>query len=437
MVSLDYASVCNYLDSTQIFGIKPGLLRIDKILSLYKDPQKNMDFIHIVGTNGKTSVTKFTAAILHAHGIRSAYYVSPHVKGYTERISIAGAELSEQKFAQYFTELYPLIEEVNKMDLDGELSQFEILTALFFYAAFREKIQVAVIEAGMGGRWDATNAVKAKVVGFTDVSLEHTKILGNTISKITWEKAMVIKEKVSVVTTSKKKKVLEILRQRVQSTGSKLYIYGKDFKIEGLKKSLLEAQSLSIKGITADLKDLSLPLMGDYQAYNLALSTALCELYLKSAGIRISREAVNCGARTSKIYGRLEILRRDPILIADASHNAEGIKNLMKNLEGYFPSNKKIIIFSVLSDKEYKKMIREVLKADILILTSSLDERSLAIEEIEKEVRKNAGRKDQKIHKLNNIAESLKFALNIASHSDIICLTGSITNLESIYKDFV
>ncbi len=434
---MDYASVCTYLDNTQIFGIKPGLERIEKILDLLGNPEENVDFIHVVGTNGKTSVTKFTSSILHAHGIKTAAYISPHVKGYTERISIKGADLSEQEFSQYFTEILPLIEEVNKMDLGGEMSQFEITTALFFYAASRQKARAAVIEAGMGGRWDATNAVQAKIVGFTDVSMEHTKILGNTLSKIAWEKAMVIKEHASVATLSKKKKVLEVLSERVKETDSDLYLYGKDFKAKDIKNCGLDGWELSVQGIDTDLKGLAMPLMGDYQAYNLALSVALCELYAKEAGFRIDREALNRGIFRSRIYGRLEILRRDPIFIADASHNVEGIRNLMKNLDLYFASHKKIVIFSVLDDKAYKKMIREVLKADILILTSSLNERSLAIKEIEKEARMHADKKGKKIHSCKNIAESLKFALSIAKSDDIICLTGSITNLEGIYKDFV
>ncbi|MCL5771062.1 MAG: bifunctional folylpolyglutamate synthase/dihydrofolate synthase, partial [Actinobacteria bacterium] len=162
---MNYKEVCKYIDDTLIFGIKPNLLRINKILNLLDNPEKKINFIHVVGTNGKTSVTKITAAILNSHGFKAGYYISPHIYSYTERISVNGHDISEDKFTKVFEDILPLINKVNEMNYDGEMTQFEILTAMMFYTALSERLDVMILEAGMGGRWDATNAASAKVAG--------------------------------------------------------------------------------------------------------------------------------------------------------------------------------------------------------------------------------------------------------------------------------
>jgi dihydrofolate synthase/folylpolyglutamate synthase len=206
-----YRQVCKYLDDCLIFGIKPSLIRIKKILELLDNPQKKVDFIHIVGTNGKTSTTKMIAAILNHNGIHTGYYISPHINSYTERMWISGQEVSEKKFAEVFNEIYPCVEEVNKMDLEGPVTQFEIISAMAFKLAENEDIEVMALEAGMGGRWDATNVADSRVVGLTGVSLEHTDKLGTTIREIALEKVEVIKKKALTATTSCDKEVLEII----------------------------------------------------------------------------------------------------------------------------------------------------------------------------------------------------------------------------------
>lgn len=148
--NLNYSEACKYLDNTLVFGIKPNLLRINKILELLGNPHKKVEFIHIAGTNGKTSTTKITAAILNSHNYKAGYYISPHVHSYTERISIKGHDISSDDFATVLQEILPLVEKVSEFNLDGEMTQFEILTAMMFYAAIREKLDVMVLEAGMG-----------------------------------------------------------------------------------------------------------------------------------------------------------------------------------------------------------------------------------------------------------------------------------------------
>ncbi|MCL4386415.1 MAG: Mur ligase family protein [Cyanobacteria bacterium] len=438
---MNYKEVCKYIDDTLIFGIKPNLLRINKILNLLDNPEKKINFIHVVGTNGKTSVTKITAAILNSHGFKAGYYISPHIYSYTERISVNGHDISEDKFTKVFEDILPLINKVNEMNYDGEMTQFEILTAMMFYTALSERLDVMILEAGMGGRWDATNAASAKVAGLTGVSLEHTKILGNTIKAITKEKAEVIKNNSLVASSSKDVEVLKILEVKIKETYSSLYIIDKDFAVKSIKQDNIEGFTADIKGIYDDYSNIKFPIPGNYQQTNLCLALALSELFI---GGKLNTQKINQSLNHTNISGRFQIMKREPFFIADASHNPEGIKNLTLNILKYFKDNKKIIIFSVLKDKDYKEMIKSILTiADFLILTSSETNRSLPVDELEREVKKeikilkNKGEKiPELVYKINNIENSIKYSLNIALKNDIICLTGSITNLEFVKSEY-
>ncbi|MEA2015553.1 MAG: cyanophycin synthetase [Actinomycetota bacterium] len=436
---LNYGQVCKYLDGCLIFGIKPGLERVRKLLELLGNPQKKPDFIHVVGTNGKTSTTKITAAILKNHGIKTGYYISPHINSYTERIWIDGEDISEEKFSGAFNEIYPYIKKVNEMNMQGPMTQFEIITAMAFNIAKSEGVRAMVLEAGMGGRWDATNIGRADVAGLTGVSLEHTKILGNTVREISSEKVQVIKENALVATTSMEREVLKIIRSKVSSTNSRLFLYGKDFYIKKKVNLGMEGWLLDIKGTGSTCRRMKFPVPGKYQTFNLSLAMVLAELYMKTLNKKLDCERVKGGIEKIKIRGRFEIIRERPLLIADAAHNPGGIEKLAENLAEYFKRRKKIIIFAVLRDKDYENMVEKIINVgDVLILTSSRTERSLDAGKLEEVVRRKAvesvdieGRPAE-IYRIRDIKNSVKFALKISDINDIICITGSITNLKDI-----
>jgi dihydrofolate synthase/folylpolyglutamate synthase len=466
MKSFTYSQAAGFLDDSLIFGIKPNLLRINGILKLMGNPHKSStDFIHIVGTNGKTSTAIMTAAILNSHGLRAAYHISPHINHYTERLWFCGNPVTKQKFGELFSEVYPYIEEVNRLDLGGPITQFEIIAAMAFYLCARESIDVMVLEAGLGGRWDATNAADSKVAGLTGVSLEHTAVLGGTIEKIAREKSMVIKKGAPVATTSTDKIVLDVLKKRAALTNSRLYLYDRDFYIESKQKIYMEGWDLTVRTLEERISGVRLPLIGNYQPMNFLLAAVLSELYLGMRGKKLLQGNLIKAMADIKVTGRFEILRKRPLVIADTSHNPEGLENFFKNLdenfEGFSPDKEndrgrgsKIIVFSVLKDKDYKKMLETAASgADVLILASSNTPRSLSPDSLEKEYMLYCGRKNKKtdtlataenkseisparlpdrVYKMDTVVNSLNFALKIAGENDIICITGSITNLENI-----
>ena len=441
---MDFKQVTKYLDDALIFGIKPSLTRINKILELMDHPQKETDYIHIVGTNGKTSTTIMLAAILRKMGYRSAYHISPHIDSYAERIWLDGSLITEEDFTLAFEKMYPYIEKVNELDLGGPITQFEIITAITFMIARDEGIEVMVQEAGMGGRWDATNAAYSCAAGLTGVSLEHTEILGDTIEEITSEKVEVIKKGARAATISGDGKVQEIFMEKSRRMDAEYYILDKDFSISGEKQLGISGWEVDIDGIYGKYKGIRLPLLGDYQPLNLALAVALAELYMDIKGRRPDPGILKGSLSGIYVRGRFEIMGKDPMVIFDASHNPEGMEKFCQTVEKYFPESKKTIIFAVLSDKDYRRMIREVAAvADRLILTSSGSGRSLELEKLKEEVVRIVD-KEQKdkvfspeIYAIDTVENSLNYALKISGTSDIICITGSITNLEHLDKEML
>ena len=438
---MNFSQVSKYLDDALIFGIKPSLIRINKILELMGDPHKDTDFIHIVGTNGKTSTTVMLAEILKGQGLRSAYHISPHISSYTERIWIDGSDITEEKFADTFSQIYPYIEEVNSLDLGGPITQFEIITAMAFVAAANSGTEVMVLEAGMGGRWDATNAADAKVAGLTSVSLEHTQILGSTIPEIAAEKVEVIKKGARAATISNDPEVLDIIEKKASSMDADLYLYGRDFSISSREPRGLSGWKIGLEAVFGKYSGIETPLIGDYQPLNLSLAIVLAELYMDTINRKLDPGPINSSLAGIYIKGRLEIIREDPLVFSDVSHNPEGMDKFCRVMEKYFRSRKKTIIFAVLADKDYGAMIRKILGVtDRLILTSSHTGRSLSVAKLQQktmeimEKSSNDIKMPAEVYAMDSVENSLNYALKISGTNDIICITGSPTNLAGLDK---
>jgi len=438
---LNFTRVSKYLDDALVFGIKPSLVRINKILELMGDPHKDTDFIHIVGTNGKTSTTVMLAEILKGQGLKSAYHISPHISSYAERIWIDGSDITEERFTDIFGRIYPYIEEVNSFDLGGPITQFEIITAMAFVAAASSGTEVMVLEAGMGGRWDATNAADAKVAGLTGVSLEHTRILGSTIPEIAAEKVEVIKKGARAATISNDRTVLDIIEKKASNMEADLYLYGRDFIISSREFRGLSGWKIGLEAIFGGYNGIEIPLIGDYQPLNLSLAVVLAELYMDTINRKLDGSLLNSRLAGICIKGRLEMIRKDPPVISDVSHNPEGIDEFSRVMEKYFRSKRKTIIFAVLADKDHRTMIRKVLgTADRLILTSSHTGRSLSMARLQQETAEIMKKSSSdinmpaEVYAIDSVENSLKFALKISGTNDIICITGSPTNLSGLDK---
>lgn len=320
-----YDDALNLLTSGEKFQISLGLERMYAVMKLLDNPQDKLACIHVAGTNGKGSVCAALASILHCTGKKTGLYTSPHIFKYTERIQINGNPISDKDFAQYVFEISDLADKNNI-----GLTEFEILTAVMFKYFYDNRVDIAVLETGLGGRFDATNIIKQNLCSvITHIDLDHTERLGDTIDKIAYEKAGIIKPNCPCIAAQD----ISVLRQIAKTQNSR-FITAKRY----------DESECALKGI--------------YQKENISLAIEA----IKTAFADISEEIICKGLSEVKHPFRFQYLKEKNLII-DGAHNPDGMKNLIASLDKYYPDKKRRFIFGCLNTKDYKQML-EILTAD-------------------------------------------------------------------------
>ena len=332
---MNYTEAIEKLTSRGMFYIELGLNRIQKALETLGNPQDDLQYIHVAGTNGKGSVCTMLESILREAGYKTGLYTSPHIYDYTERIKIDGINISKEVFASLF-------EEVNKLDV--HLTEFEILTVIMFLYFKRNNVDIVILETGLGGRFDATNVIKKNLCAIiTQIDLDHTERLGDTKEKIAFEKAGIIKPDCPVITSMG----YEAIRDRADKLNSMLVFVSPFVPPEFI-------ESLSLKGL--------------HQQENLALViTAINYLFKNIDGKTIKR-----GLSKVKNPCRFEYFK-EKNLIADASHNPNGIQALRNNLDYYFPNKNRRFVFGCLKNKDYKQMMEILFRKEDEVYLNGFD----------------------------------------------------------------
>ena len=338
---LNYEKSIELLTSSARFRIELGLERIEKILQLLNNPQDNFKIIHIAGTNGKGSVCAITAKILECAGFKTALYISPHLIDYTERMKINGVDISKEDFART---LSLVIETADKNKI--ELTEFEILTACAFKYFSDQKVDFAVIETGLGGRFDATNvSAKNKILSvITSVSIDHKNVLGDTIEKIAFEKAGIIRPHIPVV-VSTKNKGFEVIKKQAEQLNSPVLSPKRNIEI------LFEN---GINYACCDGAKFEFPLLGLFQKENLELVFEIIN-YLSNSEGKPSPQAIREGLKNVRWNSRFQYIK-DKNLIIDGAHNEGAAGVLRESLDFYFPEQKRTFIFGAMNTKEYQKV---------------------------------------------------------------------------------
>ena len=340
-----------WLLGLEVFGIELGLERIERLLTLLGSPQQLPAVIHVVGSNGKSSVTRMIAAILDRHSIRSGAYLSPHFISFTERLLIAGQQSDEDDFAACCAEVRAAALDLkSKFPQLGDVTQFEALTALAFLLMTRAGVEVAVIEAGLGGRLDATNVVESSVAVCTSISLEHTALLGETIEAVASEKLDVVKPNATlVVPASLDPDALRVAVDRCAQQQARLVVAGSDAPAQ-------------------------LSVGGEFQRENFALAAAASHALLGS----IDRRALEVAAATLSIPGRYQTVDSDPRTIFDGAHNSEAAEALAASLRKESGTSRVVGCLSVLDDKDADVMLRTLAGcSDEVVFTRSSHPRAL------------------------------------------------------------
>jgi len=327
-----------YLLSLELFGMRFGLERMRELLAVLGDPQKRFASVHVVGSNGKSSTVRMTAALLKAAGLRTGAYVSPHFVRFGERIRVDGVDLAPEAFAAAVGRARAAAQEVNAgRDADDPVTQFEALTAAGFTALAEAEVEVAVVEAGLGGRWDATNVIDSRVQALTNVSLEHTRWLGPTISDVAGEKVDVVRPGATLVVGHTLHPEARAVAERVCAQRG---------------ATLLEAPAGA-----------GVPLLarGAFQERNFALARAVAETFL---GHAVDPEAVAAVAASTTVPGRFEVVAGGvggPEIIFDGAHNPEGVRALVESLPTVVGARPLALVISVLDDKDAAQMLRTLL----------------------------------------------------------------------------
>jgi len=397
------------------------LRRMEMLLARLGSPEAAARAIHVAGTKGKGSTCAMIASILSRAGYGTGLYTSPHLHSFTERIQVDGRPITQEAFARLAAVLQPEVRAVNQFGAFGELTTFELLTALAF-AYFKEKaVDFQVLETGLGGRLDATNVVRSpEVCVVTSVSFDHTEVLGTTLTQIAGEKAGIIKPGSVVVCSPQFPEAMRVIERVCLERGARLVRVGSD--VTWYRKAFnAEGQSFQLRGLMGEY-DLSLPLIGEHQLGNAATAVAAVEA-LAGRGVKISAESIATGLAQVHWPGRLQVLKREPWFVVDGAHNADSAKRLAEALRRYFDFDRVILILGASSDKDIAGMVKELASlAGTVIATCSRHPRAVEPAILAAEF----SRWGITTLVAEDVAAAVDLALSRATPKDLICATGSL-----------
>ncbi len=435
-----YRDAIDYLYGLQYLGIKFGLSNIKKILKSLNNPQNKYKIIHVIGTNGKGSVCNFLANILHKSGYRVGLYTSPHLVDFCERIQIDGENIAPD----HILRLAKKIKKINEK-LALKATFFEVATALAFLYFKYKNIDFAVVECGMGGRWDATNVVPNPLVTvMTSIGIDHRQYLGNSLRNITQEKAGAIKRRGILFSHSQKREIVELIGDFAKKKGAQFYSLGRDFHFENSRSfynslpekdngvfSYPECQMFDFCGgkIGRDIADLKIGLLGWHQIGNATLATGVAS-WLQKRGFRITTSSLREALEGTYWPGRMEILdvrvgSKWKHVLMDAAHNVQAIQMLIRAIKTQLSFNRLNLVLGVLKDKDICGIVKNIIPiANRVILVAPLTQRSWN-PEMAREIIYRFSRK-VKVEIFHEVDKGISHALGISGKQDLICVTGSL-----------
>ncbi len=411
---MTYAASVAYLYSLQKHGIKLGLETMMVLLSRLGAPQARYRTLHIAGTNGKGSTAALTAAMLRAAGYRVGLYTSPHLVEFRERILVNGEMISESAVAR----LTEQVKGVSQPDLSPTF--FESTTAMAFQHFADVQVDIAVLEVGLGGRFDATNVVKPLACAITTIALDHQEYLGATLPSVAFEKAGIIKPRVPVVVGRVPDEAYQTIEQIAQDRGAPLSRLGRDFEAVGESP-----EEFSFSGRAFRYDGLHCPLQGSHQLDNAACALALLDA-AGSEGVAIPEHAVREGLRSVRWEGRCEIVDRRPMVVLDGAHNPAAANALAEYLHAFrrtHPGSRVILVLGMMRDKDHAGFVAPLQRlVDEVVLTQADLPRSATVTELQAAI----GDKWPHLHTRAVLTDALGQARRLAGAEDLICVTGSL-----------
>lgn len=340
---MTYQEALDYIHGISWTFCKPGLERIRELCRRLGDPQNSLKFIHVAGTNGKGSFCSMTESVLRAAGYKTGLYTSPYIRFFNERMCALGEPISNEELAEITEYVKPFAD-----SMTDRPTEFELITAVAFEFFKRRGCEVVVLEAGMGGLLDSTNIISSPLLSvITGVALDHVAFLGDTVEKIAATKAGIIKDRRPILFGGEDEAAARVIRETAAEKGSDFF---------SVDYSRLSINSSTLEGSVFDFcshKNMSISLLGLYQPRNAAVVLSAVDI-LREGGMEISEDAVKRGLAAARWAGRFEIISREPLIIFDGAHNAEGIDSAVRSIKHYFKDEKVYVLTGVLKDKDYR-----------------------------------------------------------------------------------
>jgi len=413
---INYEKKENFSYNKRSFNLK----RMEYLLSLIGNPHHQLRAIHIAGTKGKGSTAAIITSVLRANGLKIGLYTSPHLITPRERIRIGEELISEEEFAYFLSQIRFKLESSSQQ---MPFTFFEIYTALAFLYFFHRRVDLAVLETGLGGRLDATNVARPLVTIITQISFDHTKELGEDLTSIAREKSGIIKEGIVAVTSPQDRAVMKVLEQAAKEKKTRLYKVGEDIQFKRIKSNF-QTQNFYLKTTKRTYPNLLISLAGRHQLINAATAIGAIGL-LEDKGIFLSPEAVTEGLKRARWPARIQILSTEPLFILDCAHNGASAQALASYLKESFPEKRIILVLSILKNKDIESIVRILCPlADTIILTRVNSLRALEPEEIKKAIEKFCGKRKILIEK--EVGSAILYAQDLAYPEGLICVTGSV-----------
>ncbi len=410
---MNYKEVLEYLLQLELFGMKLGLDNINRILGNLGNPQKAYPTIHIAGTNGKGSTGAIMESILAASGYRVGLYTSPHLVDFRERIRINGRMIDQQFVAEFFSEMKEPFDNIKP-------TFFEATTALAFEYFKTEKVDIGIIEVGLGGRFDSTNVLNPVAAVITNIDYEHTKHLGNDLSKIAFEKAGIIKNGVPVISSVQNMEAKRVIRDVAKKNKSNLISVFDE--TQWLIQEINERNTeLDIFTRSAKYYNLRLMLPGRHQLNN-AICAIVAAEQAEKMGINVTTTGAKLGFREVNWPGRLQKLNTNPEIILDVGHNPAAMKILYEYFKEFYPERHVISVLGILSDKDSHKMLTELNRfSDIIIITRPTTDRAADPDLLARQ----ASVINSNFQVIPHVRDAVNAAIDHAKSDEIVLITGS------------
>ena len=426
---MNYKEALKYIEETHKFGIRLGLDNMTKLLDLLGNPQDNLNIIHMSGTNGKGSTCSFITSILKEAGYKVGLYTSPFLETFTERIRINGENIPEEDVARIISLIKEKIEQMVKEGYSYP-TEFEIVTTMAFYYYYEQNVDYVALEVGLGGRYDATNIIKSSQVSVIgSISLDHTNILGDNISKIAYEKGGIIKENGVAIVYNQSDEVKNVIKQICYDKNA-TYIET-NFDDIDIKKSDIYSQVYDVTIFDESYENIEIKLIGEHQINNSILALTVIKYLEGNKGLKIDDKSIRKGLINTKWPGRIEKISENPLFIIDGAHNEDGALSLAKAIDKNFKYRNLTLLIGMLEDKDIDSVLDILIpKFNKVITTTPDNPRAIDSSKLKDKILRYT---DNVVDK-NDIEKALNYTLESSSDNDVIISAGSLYMIGSIRR---